>query len=294
MTTRRKSEPPAPKSPRRAPHCKTCGRPRLGHPRAGCPVADDRRSSSPSKDMQDVESELKSLHIEDDIDNTATPATTRRRRRSSGQTLHIPQPTLSSLSSGAHEVLRGLQRPGIFDDSDTDKGDVEGKDMEDEGFHEERTTNRVEKLKSPRTSHAPNTSPKIPTSTRASSSRNPIPKSSPRRSSQAVTDAEQRGFLDHLDKRAYTAPALVYVVAAEEIKAAAEEAEVKGFQARAYVPSGQSKPEQRGFLVLGQDGQAVDVLMKRVEREDRKGSSLGNYLASAVLGAVATWTTLSW
>ncbi|KAF8165711.1 hypothetical protein B0H34DRAFT_690224 [Crassisporium funariophilum] len=118
-------------TPRKAPHCSKCKRPRAGHPRSGCPFVD-----SPSHDAKTQEKKtgatdghlsvaLGSMklaspaRVERDED---TKAYIRNRRRLSAQPITLgPSASLLSLDTNSDEIVARLLQPGSFDDIDTEE-----------------------------------------------------------------------------------------------------------------------------------------------------------------------------
>lgn len=102
-------------TPRRKPHCKSCGSPMLGHKRGLCqtpvknysvtPLAESR---APVKiEAMDLSSAFRKLQLNDPADGKA-------RRQSS--TLPQKAATLVSLATGEKDELDALVRPGIMTD----------------------------------------------------------------------------------------------------------------------------------------------------------------------------------
>lgn len=118
-------------TPRRAPHCTKCGRPRAGHPRSGCPYVAQSNPPSPSNKSKPV-SETTAPHPEDDIADDlsslrlVTPTeetglvvdrTKRLKRRLSVRFALVPAETLASLSSSSSELVEKLLTPGMMGDT---------------------------------------------------------------------------------------------------------------------------------------------------------------------------------
>lgn len=118
-------------TPRRAPHCTKCGRPRAGHPRSGCPYAAQSNPPSPSDKSKpaseatsphasdDIADDLSSLHIVNPADEAGSVAdrTGRLKRRLSVRFALVPAETLASLSSSSSELMEKLLTPGMMDDT---------------------------------------------------------------------------------------------------------------------------------------------------------------------------------
>ena len=118
-------------TPRRAPHCTKCGRPRAGHPRSGCPYATQSNPPSPCATKsasvaipaptadEGIAEELSSLRI-------ANPTEERKpesdqpdhgKRRLSVRFALVPAETLASLCTTDSELVEGLLVPGMVSDS---------------------------------------------------------------------------------------------------------------------------------------------------------------------------------
>ncbi|KZT05575.1 uncharacterized protein LAESUDRAFT_726859 [Laetiporus sulphureus 93-53] len=96
-------------SPRKTPHCKTCQRPRTGHPRSGCPYADSPApalDSSPRGTLGLTES-LKALQID--------PIDEKRERRRSGKVDFIFEADVlaASTSKPAAMVAPATKKPAV-------------------------------------------------------------------------------------------------------------------------------------------------------------------------------------
>ncbi|KAG1873676.1 hypothetical protein DFJ58DRAFT_910429 [Suillus subalutaceus] len=124
-------------SPRRTPHCKTCHRPRQGHPRSGCPYIEPTMSDQTSGATEDIVDELSSLRIVNSSDersslSTETPTQSKhRKRRLSVRFALLPAGSLASLSTTSSEIVERLLQPGMMsnvsdDDADDDDGDGDG------------------------------------------------------------------------------------------------------------------------------------------------------------------------
>lgn len=124
-------------SPRRTPHCKTCHRPRQGHPRSGCPYIEPTMSDQTSGATEDIVDELSSLHIVNPNDkrssfSTETPTHSKNlKRRLSVRFALLPAGSLASLSTTSSEIVERLLQPGMMsnvsdDDDDDDDGDGDG------------------------------------------------------------------------------------------------------------------------------------------------------------------------
>ncbi|KAG2155113.1 uncharacterized protein EDB93DRAFT_1131317 [Suillus bovinus] len=122
-------------SPRRTPHCKTCHRPRQGHPRSGCPYIESAISGQTNGATEDIVDELSSLRIVNPNDersslSTETPTQSKNlKRRLSVRFALLPAGSLVSLSTTSSEIVERLLQPGMMSnesDDDDDDGDGDG------------------------------------------------------------------------------------------------------------------------------------------------------------------------
>ncbi|KDR84117.1 hypothetical protein GALMADRAFT_236786 [Galerina marginata CBS 339.88] len=118
-------------TPRKAPQCSKCKRPRAGHPRSGCPYMD-----SPSKENKKNQNALEG-HLSVALESMAitspsrvverdeeTKAFIRNRRRMSAQPPLGPSESLLSLTSSSNEIIARLTQPGMFDATSDDHNEV--------------------------------------------------------------------------------------------------------------------------------------------------------------------------
>lgn len=108
-------------TPRKAPQCSKCKRPKAGHPRSGCPFVDSPSHEAKAQDRPDN-------HLSDALGSMTllSPAPIehedkafiRNRRRLSAQAQLVPSDSLLSLSTNSSEIVARLLQPGIFDDTD--------------------------------------------------------------------------------------------------------------------------------------------------------------------------------
>ncbi|KAF9226777.1 hypothetical protein BS17DRAFT_776116 [Gyrodon lividus] len=114
-------------TPRRAPHCTKCHRPRAGHPRSGCPYVDASNPHSPSssepvsRDTQGpstgdggISEELSSLRIVNPTEENTNKG--KLQRRLSVRFALVPQQTLASLGTTDSELVEQLLQPGMMSD----------------------------------------------------------------------------------------------------------------------------------------------------------------------------------
>lgn len=119
-------------SPRRIPHCKTCHRPRQGHPRSGCPYIEPTMSDQTSGATEDIVDELSSLRIVNPNDersslSTETPTQSKNlKRRLSVRFALLPAGSLASLSTTSSEIVERLLQPGMMSNTSDDDYDDDG------------------------------------------------------------------------------------------------------------------------------------------------------------------------
>ncbi|KAJ7102674.1 hypothetical protein C8R43DRAFT_232486 [Mycena crocata] len=121
------SETPA-NTPRKSPHCKTCGRPRKGHPLRACESVDSPRKdatgspvvNSPTSNLIDA------LGALDFVDRDRKE---KRARRQSERPRTLQ--SLPSISTVTGELLDSLKAPGLLDDDGSEYGgdDAEKRDV---------------------------------------------------------------------------------------------------------------------------------------------------------------------
>ncbi|KAJ7462039.1 hypothetical protein FB451DRAFT_1267566 [Mycena latifolia] len=112
------SESPA-RTPRKSPHCKTCGRPRKGHPLRACDSADPslkNTTPAPENPTSNLIDALATLKLAERDRNDK-----RERRQSSAQP--GPLQSLPSISTVTGELLESLKAPGLLDDDGSEFGD---------------------------------------------------------------------------------------------------------------------------------------------------------------------------
>lgn len=126
-------------SPRRTPHCKTCHRPRQGHPRSGCPYIEPTMSDQTSGATEDIVDELSSLRIVNSNDErsslaTETPTQSKNlKRRLSVRFALLPAGSLASLSTTSSEIVERLLQPGMMSNVSDDDDDADGDDGDGDG-----------------------------------------------------------------------------------------------------------------------------------------------------------------
>ncbi|KAJ6515299.1 hypothetical protein C8R45DRAFT_956007 [Mycena sanguinolenta] len=133
-TPRRTSTPaptdsePAALTPRKSPHCKTCGRPRKGHPLRSCEAESSLdsplKSIAQSPRPKNLIDALEAMNLED------RDRKEKRERRKSAQRPNPPFPSLPSISTVTGEILDSLLVPGLLDDDGSDHGGDDGEKRE--------------------------------------------------------------------------------------------------------------------------------------------------------------------
>ncbi|KAF7335310.1 hypothetical protein MSAN_02341800 [Mycena sanguinolenta] len=108
-------------TPRKSPHCKTCGRPRKGHPLRACeaespPVDSPLKSATQSPRPKNLIDALEAMNLEE------RDRKEKRERRKSAQRPNPPFPSLPSISTVTGEILESLLVPGLLDDDGSDHG----------------------------------------------------------------------------------------------------------------------------------------------------------------------------
>ncbi|KAJ6536712.1 hypothetical protein DFH09DRAFT_1178572 [Mycena vulgaris] len=119
------SESPA-RTPRKSPHCKTCGRPRKGHPLRACESADSSLKNTTTATETPTSTLIDALAAMDLVERD------RKDKRDRRQSVR-PRPlqSLPSISTVTGELLESLKAPGLLDDDDSDYGgdDAEKRDV---------------------------------------------------------------------------------------------------------------------------------------------------------------------
>ncbi|KAJ7368966.1 hypothetical protein DFH08DRAFT_832768 [Mycena albidolilacea] len=118
---------PAALTPRKSPHCKTCGRPRKGHPLRSCDADPPIKSPivAPSPRSNNLVEALEAMNLED-----RDRKEKRERRKSAQQQRPKSFPSLPSISTFTGELLDSLMVPGVLDDDESDHGGDDSKKRE--------------------------------------------------------------------------------------------------------------------------------------------------------------------
>ncbi|KAJ7688679.1 hypothetical protein B0H17DRAFT_1180483 [Mycena rosella] len=106
------------KTPRKSPHCKTCGRPRKGHPLRACETADSSPKKTPTPARATPTSDLIDRLAE--LDLAERDRKDKRARHQSAQPRLLP--SLPSISTATGELLESLKAPGLLDDDGSEYG----------------------------------------------------------------------------------------------------------------------------------------------------------------------------
>jgi hypothetical protein len=314
-------------SPRRAPQCSKCGRPRAGHPRQGCPFADSPLNRQATElnivdDPEQITNDFDSMHIRPpELDEEEK----RNRRRSSlNKQPRVPDASLASLSTNSSEIISKLLTPGIMDNPSNDETDRRRKNVSQRQAglvartkvkSEKNGTVNVARTIMPGTLRTPSpsfyqlestqnscktecqddeaTQTQIQTFFAASDHCHPLVRSS--------SVEEREAFLAELSSSTSAPPATVYALPMSDIPAIKKSAEKIGFHSR-VVESRTNN--QDGWLILGHDLSAVTTLQKELEANRDAGgqpnagnknqeSKLKVAAGGVVVGAVATWTGLA-
>ncbi|KAG5648739.1 hypothetical protein DXG03_000086 [Asterophora parasitica] len=305
-------------TPRKAPTCSKCKRPRAGHPRSGCPYVNSpptaRKSPAvtviPSRTT--IEDALGSMHLSSptpDRGHEDTKAAIRNRRRSSlaAAAALAPTETLVSLDSESQELVERLLQPGMFDDD----AEADGSSKMAARVVRWQETLAVtpvkpkgKKVKMPGSLSTPSPDSShnsvrvadeagIPIPARTSSAiaghedtAPSLPRSTPLSRTMSM---EQRDMFPASLRK--SSDATVYEVPRDDIEKSRDEAIKLGFHARAFLPKGSNAPH--ALLVLG-DKAAVERLYAQMESEPKSASRFRAAAGAAVVGAVGAVAGLAY
>ncbi|KAI0053698.1 hypothetical protein FA95DRAFT_1600839 [Auriscalpium vulgare] len=301
--SKRVSSDSIPKSARKSPHCRTCHRPRAGHPRDSCPQASPTQSptsptQSPTSDGSDIATALDSMQIH-------PPKGERVRGR---RALPLPDPSLASLSTESSAILNGLLKPGIMGDDPMDEDEdntflpskvqdtpqtppkshrnLRGRIMPGTLDTPNSTILDVENWSSQRTKASPSPSLRIDSDSALK------PDAGRQSLARSMSIQERQAFLDGLAQISNARRATVYTVPIGDLPTLQESASRLGFKTRVLTSKKGSK-ETDCLLVIGTDGQAVDTLHDSLAHEEPGASNLRTVAKGALVGAVATFTGLA-
>ncbi|KAG6844529.1 hypothetical protein H0H87_006185 [Tephrocybe sp. NHM501043] len=294
-------------TPRKAPVCTKCKRPRAGHPRSGCPFTDPATTNvdhtSPfavsGKALIDA---LSSMQLQSPTHDQDDSAIIRQRRRSS----HALAPTesLVSLDTESQEIVERLLRPGMFDkliDYD-ETPEITGKVVQ---WQESLTPTRSKRsrIKMPGSMASPSpyssqesikleepallASPSDAEPVHLDSS-TPLITRSTRPPARSMSTEQRETFLKSLSE---SSGATVCLVSREDIHKQHAEAIKIGFHAR--IALGKDDRDTQGLLVMGRDEAAVKRLYEQVLVERKKSSGFRVAAGGAVVGAVGAFAGLA-
>ncbi|KAH7931182.1 hypothetical protein BV22DRAFT_1027413 [Leucogyrophana mollusca] len=303
---------PTPTStPRRAPHCRTCGQPRAGHPRSGCPNVESPAAPAEDYDSQ-LTDELESLRIVQPREGSASPSSARDAKAKSNRRLSVrfavaPQESLASLSTSASEMVTKLLEPGMMG-SDASEDDKEGilrwqKSLIPAASDTKPSSTLSRRMPGTLRTPTPSLASTQPLSSQESSFdtnktvwlEDLIPKATrgPKPLGRTMSVEERSEFIGNLTKTSDVAPAMLFSVDTSELENVQQGARKVGFHVHA-LPGEQ---EGQTWLILGRDPKAVEFLALRFKEETKKKKqSAGTMRAAAggaLVGAVATWTGLA-
>ncbi|KAI0939907.1 hypothetical protein AcV5_001153 [Taiwanofungus camphoratus] len=273
----------SPTTPRKSPCCKTCGRPRAGHQRSGCPYVNSPILPSipkPKHQERGLADALGALNIDPD-----TAPADDNEISSSLKVKRII--TLPSFSTDSKEVLNQLIRPGMMTDGPIDQDTQESVDR----WRSSLVTPAKSKSRA---------SPSVVPITGGQETRPTSPVhpqdrlSAPQHVSRSLGTEQKENFVAGLKETAR-----VYEVAVDQVLGLKETAKKFGFHVQVLMPAKSSKGKPRfGLLVLGRDRKAVDELFVRCRDERKDGHCARGLVAAggagAVMGALSTWTGLAY
>ncbi|KAI9447923.1 hypothetical protein H4582DRAFT_38629 [Lactarius indigo] len=279
------------KSPRKVPHCTKCQRPRVGHPRQGCPYTKSPRHAA----QQDLSASMDSLAI--------SPGKTQINGR---RRLPAHDITLASLSTESNNILNRLIQPeNTCEDFSLADGDV-GTGSTPEFQQSPSASSRppfkegrmmpgtlVTQAPSFLTEAAPlreTSQPNCHLDSKASIAM-PPPKGTPPPLVRSLSVEERATFLDGLSELSRGPPATVYSIHVLELQHMVESATKLGFHTGVVLPK--TGPREEGLLILGRDARAVEDLAARLSQEGPKQSGVRAIASGVVAGAVATFTGLA-
>jgi hypothetical protein len=322
-------------TPRKTHQCSKCKRPRAGHPRSGCPFVDSPSSETKTQDKAEnhLTDKLGSMSLLSPapIETKEDKAFIRNRRRSAQPEL-IPSDSLLSLSTNSSEIVARLLRPGMFDDTDEDDRADKGKvskvvRWQDTIAASSASSNTPSKFKTPGRSPMPGSLfPPTPESSFASA---------------LASDVEEISAVFQQSNIAFANPSVTSTSTIEPLPLARsmsaterdifmsklnieakatlcvfDKADIAAMYAKAVnlhkfvvqVMMNDDKNDSQALLIVGQDEEAVNALLRHVEGEIRRekatlkevhnhlesrSSKLGMAAGGVVVGAVGAWAGLA-
>ncbi|KAF8806239.1 hypothetical protein BYT27DRAFT_7141848 [Phlegmacium glaucopus] len=294
-------------TPRKAPQCSKCKRPRAGHPRSGCPFVDSPSRETKAQDKTDnhltVALGSMTLLSPVPIEPKEDKAFIRNRRRLSAQPELVPSDSLRSLSTNSSEIVMRLLQPGIFDDTDEDdnlgdKGKISKVVRWKERIPISSTPNTPLKIKTPARSPMPGSLfPPTPESSFASTRTSDVEEISViiRRSNIAVAnppvaDDVSSHSTSTVQQRALPLARSMSVLQREMFMSELKEAkatlcvfdktDIAAMYAKAvacykfvFQVMNNDKNDSQALLVVGQDEEAVYALLRQVEAENERAKA---------------------
>ena len=231
---------PKTSTPRRKPHCRSCGSPMLGHKRGLCLMPGKNETPSPRTEAPfklepvDLTETFKNLKLEAQDDKKERSS----RRRSSA----IPQKTetLLSLATGVQDELDALAKPGIMSDNVPEEDEGVAKANVQKWLHDlERTTANDGRK---HTCGIPNTFSPPRTTEFSHKKENALrtPRGSLADTAQPLgrmtTDDEREAFFQTLAEKSKKPVACVFTIDMEDIPELAINAKRLKFHARVIAP----------------------------------------------------------
>ncbi|PCH40940.1 hypothetical protein WOLCODRAFT_143308 [Wolfiporia cocos MD-104 SS10] len=298
-------------SPAKTRTCKQCQRPRVGHPRSGCPFADE--SGSPRLDLNDrasIESAFKALRIGVKTNGEASPVVDFVFAADIEQTAPFPAPAEPSpkaaeasgkaggrsRGSKVKEALHTATSPRKPATAAPSALNIQNESPHSPAVHGE--------LPPQSDSLAPADSNKRTAWPEAATDSRSISRPKPLTRAPSMSMDEQDVLLDHVLK----SPAADVHVLKHEIRGLPDlfvRAGLKGVTAL-IVPTSEAVPERGiALIALGKDKSLVEEVVKigaqkkeavkaELEDQERKGRyPVLRYAGVALLGAVACWTGLA-
>ncbi|KAF5387994.1 hypothetical protein D9615_000727 [Tricholomella constricta] len=313
---------PSSVTPRKAPVCTKCKRPRAGHPRSGCPYVDSPSKESTARtpppaavEGNTIEDAMGSMQLASPArereEDTRTAIRNRRRSSQATAAALAPAKTLLSLDSESQEIVERLLQSGMFDDDAEDDANGTSKIAARVVRWQETLVNtpaklKRKKIKMPGSLSTPSpdssqgsvpadkaaTSPSAPAASAvAENDAAPSPPSLTRRPqplARSMSVEERDVFLSSLNN---SSDATVYVVPRDDIHNIHADAIKLGFHARIVLGKDTSDPQ--GLLVLAHNEAAVKRLYAQVESEREKSSRFRAAASGAVVGAVGAFAGLA-
>ncbi|KII94655.1 hypothetical protein PLICRDRAFT_187130 [Plicaturopsis crispa FD-325 SS-3] len=283
-TPARKTAPASPpkSTPRKLPHCRTCGKPMRGHPRSGQCQA--QPAAGP-----DVADALEGLRIE-------ARASTSRRRASTPVAAEAQ--SLASLSTDSSQIVRNLLVKGITRDTvdEAERADVTARWQERIATPSKRESKAAVRARMPGTLNTPDPSfwqstqqtQQDEDETKTHHDRSTDTVARPRPLARSMSVEERQNFLEGLKDTAKAAPATVYSLAVDEIAATQQSAAKIGFHSRAL-----KGEDGDGLLIIGCDEAAVCALFDRLKNPTKQGGAMRAVAGGAAMGAIGTWAGLA-